>query len=123
MVVLSMLAHSYDDAMSVLLECVFPGFRSITTPFICSHAKINKHGQVIADVVWADWEPVTKNEVIFRDLPHLQGTFRKIADKLKLSDADRTQMFACAKKWVTADMRLDPEMDPADPDAKRLVLN
>jgi hypothetical protein len=123
MVVLSMLAHSYDDAMPVLLECVFPGFRSITTPFICSYGKVDKSGRIIADVVWADWEAPTRNEVIFRDLAHLQKTFRKLADKLKLSDPDRIQLFDCARKWVTADMRLDPEMDPKDPDAKRLTIN
>ncbi|HEX9213184.1 MAG TPA: hypothetical protein VF901_21965 [Bradyrhizobium sp.] len=123
MVVLSMLAHSFDEAMPALLGCVFPGFRSITTPFICSHAKIDKCGRVIADVVWGDWEPPTKNEVIFRDLAHLQKTFRIIADKLKLPDTERVQLFDCAKKWVTADMRLDPEMDPADPDARRLTVN
>jgi hypothetical protein len=123
MVVLSMLSHSFDDAMPVLLECVFPGFRSITTPFICSHAKIDKRGQVIADVVWGDWQPPTKNEVIFRDLPHLRATLRKLGDKLKFNDTDRVQMFDCARKWVAADLRLDPEMDPADPDARRLTVN
>jgi hypothetical protein len=118
-----MLDHSFDDAMPVLLACVFPGFRSITTPFICSCGKVDKRGRIIADVLWGDWEPITKDEVIFRDLPHLQSTFRKLADKLKLSDPDRIQLFDCARKWVTADMRLDPEMDPADPDAKRLVIH
>jgi hypothetical protein len=123
MVVLSMLAHSFDDAMPVLLECVFPGFRSIATPFICSHAKIDKRGRVIADVVWGDWKPISKDEVIFHNLKHLQSQMRRLADKLKLSDADRIQLFDCARKWVTADMRLDPEMDPRDPDAKRMTVN
>jgi len=123
MVVLSMLAHSFDDAMPVLLECVFPGFRSITTPFICSHAKIDKCGHIVANVVWADWEPVSKDQIIFRDLRQFQSTLRKWADRLKFSDTDRVQLFDCARKWVTADMRLDPEMDPKDPDAKRLTIN
>jgi hypothetical protein len=30
-------------------------------------------------------------------------------------------MFAAVKRWVVADRRLDPNMDPQDPDAKRLV--
>ena len=27
------------------------------------------------------------------------------------------------RRWIVCDFRLDPTMDPADPDAKRLVAN
>lgn len=123
MVILSMLAHSFDEAMPVLLRVLYPGFESIRTPFICSHGKINKRGQIIADVVWEDWCPPTKDWVIFENTQHLQSRMRKVADKLKLKDDDRVQFFTMAKRWVTADMRLDPNMDPRDPDARCLIVN
>jgi len=123
MVVLSVLAHSYDDAMPVLLNLMFDNFYSITTPFVCSAGKINKRGQIIADVQWRDWEPKTKDEVMFHDSSHLRNSFRKLADKMKLSDGDRRELFVAVRKWVVADQRLDPNMDPADPDAKRLTIN
>jgi hypothetical protein len=51
----------------------------------------------------------------------MQNDFRRLADRLKLSDADRIEMFKCVQRWVVADRRLDPSFDPRDPDAKRLV--
>ena len=35
------------------------------------------------------------------------ATFRTLADKMKLNDADRTAMFDILRKWVTSDMRVD----------------
>jgi hypothetical protein len=35
-VLLSVLAHNYDDQMLPLLQVVFPGFTSITAPFLSS---------------------------------------------------------------------------------------
>ena len=46
MVVLSMLAHTYDDAMPVLLRVAFPGFTSIAPPFLTTCARIDKTGAV-----------------------------------------------------------------------------
>jgi len=123
MVVLSVLAHSFDLAMPALLHLIFPGFQSITPPFICSHGKINKYGRIVADVVWDDWEEPTTNVVIFRNTRHLEQSFRRLADRMKLSDDDRRQLFIAARKWVTADQRLDPTMNPSDPDARRLTLH
>jgi hypothetical protein len=50
-VVLSVLAHNYDEAMPTLLRLVFPGFTSIAAPFYCSAAKVDKAGRIVADVV------------------------------------------------------------------------
>jgi hypothetical protein len=121
MVVLSVLGHSYDDKLLLWLAAAFPGFRSISTPFLCSAGKIDKTGRVIADVVWEDFSLPAKAQPIFRDVRHMEGSFRRLADRLKLNDADRTELFDALKKWVVADMRLDPNMNPQDPDAKRLT--
>jgi hypothetical protein len=48
---------------------------------------------------------------------------RRLADRLKLTDQERLEFFTCVKRWLVADHRLDPTMDPADPDAKRLTIH
>jgi hypothetical protein len=121
MTVLSVIAQSYDDAMPFLMHALFPGFESITTPFICSAGKINKNGNVVADVIWRDWEDPSKNEVIANSTQSLRDVFRKLADGLDLWGKDRIELFLAVRKWVVADQRLDPDMDPMDPDAKRLT--
>lgn len=119
-VALSVLAHNYDDAMPVLLRVVFPGFTSIAAPFYCTAGKVAKTGQVIADMVTRDGQ-VIKNAEVFRDEKQMEGAFRRLADRLRLSDAERVELFACVKRWVVCDFRLDPNLDPQDPGAKRLV--
>ena len=117
---LSVLAHNYDDAMFVLMRVAFPGFQSITAPFLCTCGKVDKNGVIVADVVQHDGT-IVRDALIYKSETVLHDDFRKLADKLKLSDTDRIEMFKCVQRWVVADRRLDPTMDPKDPDAKRLV--
>jgi hypothetical protein len=119
-VVLSVLAHNYDDALLPLLQVVFPGFTSITAPFYCSAAKVTKAGRIVANLVQRDGT-IMKDAEVFMGEMVMQHEFRALADNLKLSDRDRVELFAAVQKWVVADRRLDPAMDPKDPDAKRLV--
>ena len=53
----------------------------------------------------------------------MRDAFRRLADRLKLSDSDRIEMFKYVQRWVVADRRLDPTFDPQDPDAKRLTTH
>jgi hypothetical protein len=119
MVVLSMLAHTYDEAMPTLLAICF-GLTSIKAPFLCSAAKIDKSGRVVTDMV-TDYGEIEKDHVLFPNEIAMRDTFRRLADRLKLSDLDRIELFKCVQRWVVADRRLDPAFDPRDPDAKRLV--
>lgn len=119
-VVMSVLAHNFEGAILTLCQVVFPGFTSIEAPFLCSAGKINKAGFVVADVVTRDGR-VAKDAKIFGNDIVLRDEMRRLADRLKLSDQDRSEFFTCVKRWVVADQRLDPTMDPMDPDAKRLV--
>lgn len=121
-VLLSVLAHNYDDALLPLLQVVFPGFSSITAPFFSTAGKVAKSGHIVADMVTKVGK-IEKDFPIYRDETEMQNDFRRLADSLKLSDSDRTEMFGALKRWVVADRRLDPTMDPKDPDAKRLTLN
>lgn len=122
----SMLAHAFDEAMPVLLRVVKPSCwdaerQSLRTPFLCSIAKIDKRALIVVDVIAHDAAPVTRDVVIYGSLGHFQDEMRRVADAAKLTDEERVQFFICAKNWVAADRRLDPTMDPADPDARRLV--
>lgn len=119
-VVLSVLAHNFDGAILTLCQVVFPGFSGIEAPFMCSAAKVNKAGWVVADVAMRDGR-IAKDAKIFASEIELRDEMRRLADRIKLSDADRVQFFAAVQKWVVADQRLDPTMNPMDPDAKRLV--
>ncbi len=121
-VVLSILSHNFDDAMPVLLRVVFPGFVSIKAPFICSAAKVSKAGHVVADIVDRH-ENHIRGAVVFRSLKEMETAIRRLADKMKLSDEERVEFFMAAKRWVVADQRLDPAMNPADPDAKRFTVH
>jgi hypothetical protein len=122
MVLLSVLSHSYDDALVVLLPIVFPGFVEPSLPVLASCGKIDRTGAVVADVIRRD-HTVARDTVVYRSDTDLQNDFRRLADRLKLSDDDRTELFKCVQRWLVADRRLDPTFDPKDPDAKRLVLN
>jgi len=118
-VTLSILAHNYDEALLPLLELVFPGFVSITAPFLSTASRVNKSGHVVADMVMRDGQ-IVKDKVLYRDEMELRDDFRRLADRLQLNDSDRIELFTCVKNWVVADRRLDPAFDPLDPDAKRL---
>lgn len=118
--VLSMLAHSYDDAMPVLMRVAFPGFTSIVPPFLCTAGKVEKTGAIVADMVTSDGQ-IVKDVALFRSELAMRDAFRRLADSMKLDDRDRIEMFKCVQRWVVADRRLDPMMDPRDPDAKRLT--
>ncbi len=122
-VVMSVLAHTLEEAFVTLCAVVFPDFDgSLTPPYLCSAAKVAKTGAIVADVVDRDGA-IHKDEVIFDSELHMRDMFRRLADRMKLSDSDRVELFKYAQRWVVADRRLDPTFDPKDPDARRLVLN
>lgn len=125
-VVMSVLAHNFDEAMPVLMQFAFPGFRPGHEPMrhalICSAARVDKAGRIVADVV-SRYGSKTKDFVLFGSERQMQGAFRRLADMMKLDDHQRIEMFHAVQRWVVADRRLDPTMDPKDPDAKRLAAN
>lgn len=121
-VVLSVLAHNYDEQMPVLLRVVYPGFTSIAAPFLYTAGRVAKTGQIVAGVITRDGGKIP-NGLLFNSESAMEGAFRRLADKARLDDDERVQLFVALKKWVVADHRLDPTMDPKDPDAKRLTVN
>lgn len=129
--VTSMLAHAYPDAIETLLRVIQPlcwddGRGSLRAPFLSSIAKVDKAGRIVADAVMRDalvGEMNFRDRVLYVSLQDFQNEMRRIADRVKLGDDDRKQFFIVARNWIAADRRLDPNMDPRDPDAKRLVAN
>lgn len=123
-VVLSIFAHGLDaDGLVFILQATFPDFYSIGAPFLGSAAKIDKAGRIVADAVLRDGTAPVKDHVLFRCAREMEAALRRLADRCRLSDTDRLKLFVAAKQWVVADRRLDPNMDPADPDARRLTVH
>jgi len=91
-------------------------------PFLCTSPKIDKAGRVVADLI-TKYGTKQKGHVIFDDERQMEGIFRTLADKMRLSDAERIDLFVAVRFWVKADQRLDPTFDRRDPDAKRMVLH
>jgi hypothetical protein len=118
---ISLFADNYDDTLPFLLSAVFTDWY-VRAPFYCSNPKINKSGCIVADLIMPDGAKLG-DAVIFTSTQQMQDVFRKMADKLKFSDADRVDMFVAVHRWVKADQRLDPAFDRRDPDARRMVLN
>lgn len=125
--VTSILAHSYDSAaMWTLFNVVRPqcwdmGRQSMRPPFLTSIGKVDKSGRIIAKTKLRDDEMLPRDAIVFKSTRDFTRELRNLADRTKLSDRERLEFFAAARKWVGSDMRLDPTMDPRDPDAKRLV--
>ena len=118
--ILSVIAQSYGGGIDTLLRVLFDDYRGVGNPALTSSAKIDKSGRVCADGISRFGEKMLMVP-IFGDTRTMEGEFRRVADKARLSDAERVEFFDAVKLWVVADYRLAPTMDPTDPDAKRLV--
>lgn len=120
-VVMSVLAHSFPEAMDTLLRVLMPGWDGKPLgPYLITAAKIAKNGTIVADVAYPNREAIEKDAVLYLSEIHLRDDMRRLADRLKLVDRDRAEFFTAIRNWVVADRRLDPNFDPRDPDAKRI---
>lgn len=105
-VVLAVLFHSYGTAMPVMLRVVYPGFRDIAKPFFCSGATIFHTGKIGCDMIDRAGKK-QRNVLIFESENELIKEFRDLADRLKLSDAERVELTGAVKRWVVADLRVN----------------
>lgn len=121
-VVMSVLGHSFPDALPVIMHLLIPDWDGKAPgPYLITCGKIAKTGAVVADVHDPRTGVITKDAVLYTSEIHLRDRMRQLADQLKLVDRDRAEFFTAIKNWVVADRRLDPTFDPRDPDAKRIV--
>lgn len=121
-VVMSVLAHSFADAVPVVMHLLIPNWDGKPIgPYLITAGKVDKTGAIVAYVVYPNSERIEKNAVLYLSQVHLRDAMRKLADELKLADRDRIEFFTAIKNWVVADRRLDPTFDPKDPDARRIL--
>jgi hypothetical protein len=118
MVALSVIATNYDEMMIPLLRAVHPGWIEPSLPCLCSSGRVAKSGAIFAQCMFHQGR---KYVVLYKDERELRDCFRRLADQAKLADDERIEMFQAIRNWIKADYRLDPTMDPHDPDARRLV--
>ena len=119
-VLMSAVAHCFEGAAPVLFSVVWAGFQGVRAPFYCSAGRIMESGQVAADLVTKNGSLIKRAEV-FKNEKEMETEFRRLADLVKLNDAERVEMFKMLRAWIVCDHRLDPTMNPADPDARRTV--
>jgi hypothetical protein len=110
----SVISHNWDDAFPALMNACDTW---VYLPHLISAGKISRGGKVFARWINEAGSIETKS---FGTLDWLTTAMRKAADRVRLSDAERTAMFAAIARWIVCDFRLDPTMDPFDPDAKHL---
>ena len=118
-VVLSIMAHNFAGAILTLCQVAWPGFVGLEQGFV-SAGKIDKSGRVVADYGHKNGT-VEKDMVVYRSDVEYRDAMRRLADRLKFTDQERLEFFTCVKRWLVADRRLDPTMDYADPDARRII--
>lgn len=105
--VLSVLAESFEPTLWPLMCVTFPKFVSIVPPFFVTAAKISRGGRVYADMTTKSVDAVAR-VIVFRSEREMEGAFRRLADRLSFTDAERVEMFAAVKKWIVCDYRIDP---------------
>lgn len=105
-VVMAVLFNEYAEQMQPLLRAAFPGFRDVALPAFTGTATITITGRVVCDMF--DREKILHHNVpVFDTEEALIREFRDLADRLKLTDAERIAMTDCVKKWVVADLRIN----------------
>lgn len=106
-VLVAALTKEYPAAIVTLLKVTFPGFIEFEPPIFIGYASIQPDGKVACEagevrlgVTYRGLLPVFDSEQQFI------YEMRKLADRLKLSDRDRTEMFTVLQKWVASDRRI-----------------
>lgn len=105
-VLMVVLAYEYAAAMPILLRATFPGFTDIERPFLSSYATIAPSGEIVCGMVHRDGSK--KNVTVYDSKDKYVADMRALADKLKLSDEERTEMFTVLQRWIVKDMRIGP---------------
>lgn len=101
---LAVFAEAYPGALKILLAATFPGFTDITRPFLRGYATVTRSGWVVCNMICTDG--TIRKAAVYESQDRLLSDARNLADKLKLSDKDRTEMFDLLRKWIASDLRV-----------------
>lgn len=104
-VFITALAKEYPAALVTLMKVTFPGFVDFDRPFFTSYASIYPSGRIVCEMLEKDGSK--RLVAVYRDENDFLYELRKVADELKLVDAERIEMFAVLQKWVASDRRYD----------------
>jgi hypothetical protein len=107
-VLLIALAKEYPADLLLLLKATF-GTIEIPMPFYSGYAMIVPSGHLACmmhdrDAGGLTWKGVVK---VYDSEQKFLAEARRLADGLKLVDADRIEMFAVLQRWVASDQRVD----------------
>lgn len=99
----------------VLIACL--GKAASNPPRFVGGAVIDKAGHL-----WAPFEEKGGGVILANlgPLEKVRDGFRKMADRLRLIDTDRTGLMDCLKQWIVEDARTNPDLGDTD-DRKRLT--
>lgn len=98
------LMNEYAMAMPILLRVTFPNFKDVQLPALTGYATVWPSGRISCAMI--DTNRNRKVVEVYASEEEMRGGFRRLADELKLSDAERVEMFAVLKKWITRDLRV-----------------
>lgn len=104
-ILIRMFVAAYGDAIKILLAATFPGFRDLRPPQIVGHAAIAPSGRIIADVL--EKSRRVRTHILYDNQDAMRADFGRLADKLKLNDFDRIELFDMLKRWLVRDYRID----------------
>lgn len=104
-VLLVVFAKEYAAALPILLRVAIPGFEDIQAPFLSGYASIMPSGRLVCDMTCSDG--LIRKTEIYHTTDEFNSDMRRLADKLKLSDEDRDEMFMLLRKWIVSDLRID----------------
>lgn len=103
-VVVVVLAQEWPTILPVLLRVAFREFRDLKRPFLTGYAHVWTNGSVLCHAMFDDGKRLIK---IFDTAEQMNREVRDLADKLKLSDRDRGELFRIVKRWVVRDHRIN----------------
>lgn len=106
LVLMSVLIAEYPTALPTVMRVLGISDDDLL-PALLGYAQIDKAGQIIC--LGVDRHRSRKWVKVYDNEEKLKYDFRKLADKIKLNDAERAKMFELIQKWVAQDLRYDHE--------------
>lgn len=99
--------NEYSAFMPLLLRVTFPDFKDVRLPALTGYATIWPSGRITCMLI--DTNRRRRPVQVYDDESHMLYDFRALADRLKLKDGERQEMFDVLKKWIVRDMRVGPQ--------------
>lgn len=103
-VIVICLAQEWPTIMDTLLRAAIPGFTDLKRPFLFGYAQIWNNGALVCEAMFDDGKRAIK---LYDRAEKLNWELRNLADKLKLGDRERSELFRIVGRWIVRDRRAD----------------